>query len=64
MLFRSRNRDKVEAMAKALLERETIDADQINDIMAGQEPRPPKVAPTPRPSDSSGGGVAPATAPA
>ena len=59
-----RNRDKVEAMAKALLEWETIDADQINDIMAGQEPRPPKVAPTPRPSDSSGGGVAPATAPA
>ena len=59
-----RNRDKVEAMAKALLEWETIDADQINDIMAGREPRPPKVAPTPRPSDPPGGGVAPATAPA
>ena len=59
-----RNRDKVEAMAKALLEWETIDADQINDIMAGSEPRPPKVAPTPRPSDPPGGGVAPATAPA
>ncbi|HEY9381753.1 MAG TPA: ATP-dependent zinc metalloprotease FtsH, partial [Burkholderiales bacterium] len=29
------NRDKVEAMAKALLEFETIDADQISDIMAG-----------------------------
>src|SRR5580765_7536720 len=29
------NRDKVEAMAKALLEFETIDADQIGDIMAG-----------------------------
>ena len=29
------NRDKVEAMAKALLEFETIDADQIDDIMAG-----------------------------
>ena len=29
------NRDKVEAMAAALLEMETIDADQINDIMAG-----------------------------
>ena len=59
-----RNRDKVEAMAKALLEWETIDADQINDIMAGSEPRPPKLAPTPRPSDPPGGGVAPATAPA
>jgi cell division protease FtsH len=36
------NRDKVEAMAKALLELETIDADQIGDIMAGKPPRPPK----------------------
>jgi len=36
------NREKVEAMAKALLEWETIDADQINDIMEGRPPRPPK----------------------
>jgi cell division protease FtsH len=36
------NRDKIEAMAAALLEWETIDADQINDIMAGKPPRPPK----------------------
>jgi cell division protease FtsH len=36
------NRDKVEVMAKALLDWETIDADQINDIMEGREPRPPK----------------------
>jgi len=36
------NRDKVEAMTKALLEFETIDADQIGDIMAGKPPRPPK----------------------
>ena len=36
------NRDKVEVMAKALLEWETIDADQINDIMEGRPPRPPK----------------------
>ncbi len=36
------NRDKVEAMAKALLEWETIDADQIGDIMEGRPPRPPK----------------------
>jgi cell division protease FtsH len=38
------NRDKIEAMAKALLEWETIDADQIDDIMAGKPPRPPKVS--------------------
>jgi len=36
------NRDKVEAMTAALLEFETIDADQINDIMDGKPPRPPK----------------------
>jgi cell division protease FtsH len=36
------NRDKVEMMAKALLEWETLDADQVNDIMAGRPPRPPK----------------------
>jgi cell division protease FtsH len=36
------NRDKVEAMTKALMEYETIDADQINDIMAGLPVRAPK----------------------
>jgi len=36
------HRDKIEAMTRALLEWETIDADQINDIMAGNPPRPPK----------------------
>jgi hypothetical protein len=36
------NRDKVETMAKALLELETIDADQIDDIMSGKPPRTPK----------------------
>ena len=41
------NRDKVEAMAKALLEWETIDAEQINDIMEGRPPRPPKPAQPP-----------------
>lgn len=35
------NRDKIETMAKALLEWETLDAEQINDIMAGKAPRPP-----------------------
>jgi cell division protease FtsH len=38
------NRDKVEAMVVALMEWETIDADQVNDIMAGNPPRPPKVS--------------------
>jgi cell division protease FtsH len=36
------NRDKVEIMTHALLEWETIDAEQIDDIMAGRDPRPPK----------------------
>jgi cell division protease FtsH len=35
-------RDKVETMTKALLDWETINADQINDIMAGRPPRPPE----------------------
>ncbi|HEX4886000.1 MAG TPA: ATP-dependent zinc metalloprotease FtsH, partial [Casimicrobiaceae bacterium] len=41
------NKDKVHAMASALLEFETIDAEQINDIMEGRKPRPPKAAATP-----------------
>ena len=48
------NRDKVEAMVAALLEWETIDAEQIGDIMAGKPPRPPKpvtVQPPPPPND-------------
>ncbi len=36
------NRDKVEIMANALLEWETLDAEQVNDIMQGITPRPPK----------------------
>jgi cell division protease FtsH len=36
------NNDKMHTMAKALLEWETIDSDQLDDIMAGKEPRPPK----------------------
>jgi len=35
------NRDKLELMKDALLEYETIDADQIGDIMAGRKPRLP-----------------------
>ncbi len=61
------NRDKVEAMAYALLEWETIDSEQIDDIMAGKPPRPPKpTQSTSRPSapnDSPGAEPsAPATA--
>ncbi len=36
------NTDKMHAMATALLEWETIDAEQIDDIMSGKPPRPPK----------------------
>ena len=49
------NKDKMHAMAKALLEWETIDSDQLDDIMAGKEPRPPKDW-TPRSPSSGGGG--------
>jgi cell division protease FtsH len=44
------NQEKMHALAKALLEWETIDADQIEDIMQGRSPRPPKQ------SGSGGGG--------
>ncbi|MDX8379999.1 MAG: ATP-dependent zinc metalloprotease FtsH [Gallionella sp.] len=43
------NRDKIEVMTKTLLEWETVDADQINDIMAGNPPRPPKPTKTTEP---------------
>ncbi len=53
------NKDKMHAMAKAMLEWETIDAEQIDDIMSGRPPRPPKDWPStpPRPSGSSDGGT-------
>src|SRR5678816_4356444 len=53
------NRDKVEAMAAALLELETIDSDQIDDLMSGRPPRPPK--PTQSASGSAPAGPAPGT---
>jgi cell division protease FtsH len=54
-------------MTSALMEWETIDADQVNDIMAGKPPRPPRNV-----SGQNGGGntpsggspVAPTNAPA
>jgi cell division protease FtsH len=57
------NRDKVEVMTKALLEWETLDAEQINDIMAGRPPRPPKPA-TPPPAPPSQDNNTPSPAPA
>lgn len=36
------NRDKLDLMADALMQYETIDANQIEDIMGGHKPRPPK----------------------
>ena len=56
------NQDKMHAMAKALLEWETIDSEQLDDIMAGREPRVNKDW-SPRPPTSGGdsGGSAPAT---
>jgi len=36
------NLDKLHAMAEALIKYETIDAHQIDDIMEGKTPRPPK----------------------
>ncbi len=60
------NRDKIEAMTKALLEWETIDAEQIEDIMSGRSPRPPHppgAQPKP-PSDNKPSAPAPTTEPA
>jgi cell division protease FtsH len=58
------NRDKVEVMAKTLLEWETIDSEQIADIMAGRPPRPPKPSGSQTPSKPpASGGTEGATAP-
>jgi cell division protease FtsH len=58
------NREKVEAMAKALMEWETLDSDQINDIMQGRPPRPPKPAQPPASPRDPGAQPAPTTTPA
>jgi cell division protease FtsH len=59
------NSDKMHAMASALLELETLDAEQLDDIMSGKPPRPPKPSQagtsTPPPaSPSAGASVSPA----
>jgi cell division protease FtsH len=54
------NRDKVEAMTAALLQWETIDSEQIEDIMNGHAPRPPKPVAPPAASSGESGPSAPA----
>jgi cell division protease FtsH len=51
-------------MAQALLEWETLDSDQVNDIMAGKPPRPPKPAQVPQQPPQAGAPGAPEPAPA
>jgi cell division protease FtsH len=59
------NKDKVEAMTKALLEWETLDSDQLDDIMEGKPPREPKpkqsgtTPPPPPQKDGTTGAAAP-----
>jgi cell division protease FtsH len=56
------NKDKMHAMAGALLEWETIDGEQIDDIMAGKPPRTPKDWTPSASKGSTGGATPPATA--
>jgi cell division protease FtsH len=60
------NREKIEAMTKALIEWETIDSEQIDDIIAGKPPRPPKSSGSSPPTGgkSAAGGVEGAALPA
>ncbi|CAN5382410.1 ATP-dependent zinc metalloprotease FtsH [soil metagenome] len=48
------NRDKIEAMVTALMELETIDAEQIDDIMSGRAVRPPRSSGGPSTPPSTG----------
>ena len=53
------NKDKMHVMAKALLEYETLDMEQLDDIMSGKPPRPPKdwMPRTPATGGGSSGGA-------
>jgi cell division protease FtsH len=53
------HKDKVEAMVTALMEWETIDAEQINDIMDGRPPREPKPTQATAFGNSAGGSTGP-----
>ena len=58
------SRDKMEVMTAALMKWETIDREQIIDIMAGKEPRPPKDwAPRTPPNQGDGSDGTPTVAP-
>ena len=54
-----KNKDKVEAMVTALMDWETIDAEQINDIMDGRPPRAPKPVAATAFGNSAGGPTEP-----
>jgi cell division protease FtsH len=56
------NKDKMHSMASALLEWETIDGEQIDDIMAGKVPRAPKDW-SPSASKAPGSGPTPPVGP-
>ncbi|MDZ7851862.1 MAG: ATP-dependent zinc metalloprotease FtsH [Halomonas sp.] len=49
------NRDKLDAMADALMKYETIDSHQLKDIMEGRDPRPPEGWDDPSSGAPSGG---------
>jgi cell division protease FtsH len=53
------HKDKVEAMVTALMDWETIDAEQINDIMDGRPPRAPKPVAATAFGNSAGGPAGP-----
>ena len=56
-----KNTDKLHMMAEALMKYETIDADQIDDIMDGRKPKPPKDWTDDSEAKASGGGDAEVT---
>ena len=59
------NSDKVEVMTRSLMEWETIGREQVEDIMAGRPPRPPKdwTPRTPPQGGDAGGGTTAAVKP-
>jgi cell division protease FtsH len=57
------HREKVEAMTRALMEFETLDADQIRDIMEGRPVRAPKPPPAAKAQPSDTQGPAPTATP-
>lgn len=55
------NRDKLDLMAESLMQYETIDANQIRDIMEGRKPRPPEDWDDKGPTTGSGSTANPST---